>query len=62
MLSVDTTIVGGSAGDAESIERKGDDRAATFVDGDGLSERENFAVFFLFNDASLVDEGGEGAS
>ena len=59
---MNTTIVGGSAGDAESIERKGDDGAATFVDGDRLSERENFAVFFLFNDTRLVDQGGEGAS
>ena len=62
MLSMDATIIGGSAGDAKSVERKSDDGAATFVDGDRLSEGENFAFFVLFNDASLVDEGGEGAS
>ena len=61
MLSVDATIVGGSAGDTKSIEGKGDDGSATFVDGDRLSEGENFAIFILFNDARLVDEGGEGA-
>ena len=59
VLRVDAAVVGGGAGDAEPVEGQGDDRAAAFVDGDRLREREDFAGGVLFDDAALVDQRGE---